>query len=341
VTLPPKVKIGPAAIDALINDPRDRPFVILMAIIGAMVPPFGIALFVPSVFRWWLALIYLNMVAFVFLDRFILMMHNTSHRPLFKRRWMNNIIPWYFGPFFGQTPESYFAHHIGMHHPENNLDADLSSTMPYQRDSALGFLHYYFRFLIRGLPDLARYLAAHDRKKLRTRLILGEVTWIAATVALLFYNWQATVCVLIFPLFAVRFLMMAGNWGQHAFVDERTPDVAYRNSIVVLDDRYNRRAFNDGYHIGHHIKATRHWTEMPADFEENKETYLREGAIVFKDISYFDVWWLLMFRRYKKLARYYHSLGETRPSDDEIIALLRDRARAIRPSQVEGSPVLG
>jgi fatty acid desaturase len=329
------------AIDALINDPRDRPFVILMTIIGVMVPPFGIAFFVPGVFRWWLAFVYLNMVAFVFLDRFILMMHNTSHRPLFRRRWMNNIIPWFLGPFFGQTPESYFAHHIGMHHPENNLDADLSSTMPYQRDSAPQFLLYYFRFLIRGLPDLARYLTEHDRKKLRTRMLLGEISWIVATVALMFYNWQATIVVLVFPLFAVRFLMMAGNWGQHAFVDEKTPEVAYRNSIVVLDDRYNRRAFNDGYHIGHHIKATRHWTEMPADFEQNRETYAREGAIVFKDISYFVVWWFLMLHQYKKLAHYYYPLGDTRPSDEEIIALLRERARAIRPLQEVGSPALG
>jgi hypothetical protein len=109
----------------------------------------------------------------------------------------------------------------------------------------------------------------------------------------------------------------------------------------VLDDRYNRRAFNDGYHIGHHIKATRHWTEMPADFEQNKETYFREGAIVFKDISYFDVWWLLMLRRYSKLASFYYPLGPTRPSEAEIIALLRERARAIRPQQAEGAAALG
>jgi hypothetical protein len=116
-----------------INDPRDRPFLALMAAISVTVPPFGMAFYVPGVFRWWLGLVYLTFIPVFFLDRFILMLHNTSHRPLFKKpwAWMNNYIPWVLGPFFGQTPETYFAHHIGMHHPENNLEADLSTTMPF------------------------------------------------------------------------------------------------------------------------------------------------------------------------------------------------------------------
>jgi hypothetical protein len=326
-----------------INDPRDRPFLVLMAAISVTVPPFGMAFYVPGVFRWWLGLVYLTFIPVFFLDRFILMLHNTSHRPLFKKpwAWMNNYIPWVLGPFFGQTPETYFAHHIGMHHPENNLEADLSTTMPYQRDNALHFLRYYFSFMAFGLPELTRYLGTHDRRKIRTRMLFGEIGWLLAVAAMLFVNWRATIVVLVLPVVIVRFLMMAGNWGQHAFIDARTPEVAYRNSIVVLDKRYNRRCFNDGYHIGHHIRATRHWTEMPADYEANRATYAREGAIVFRDISYFDVWWLLMMRRYKALARHYLALEGERPNEDAIIALLRERARAIPPTREVLAPPSG
>ena len=52
---------------------------------------------------------------------------------VFKNRKLNLYIPWLLGPFFGETPETYFVHHVGMHHVEENLEDDLSSTMPYKR----------------------------------------------------------------------------------------------------------------------------------------------------------------------------------------------------------------
>jgi len=314
-----------------INDARDRPFLILMAAISLTVPPFGIAFYIPGVFRWWLGLVYLTFIPVFFLDRFILMLHNTSHRPLFKKpwAWMNNYIPWVLGPFFGQTPETYFAHHVGMHHAENNLRDDLSSTMPFRRDNAFDFLRYFFHFMALGLPEIYTYLTVHDRRKIRGRMLVGEIAWMTAVVALLFLNWRATVVVLIFPVCIVRFLMMAGNWGQHSFIDPSSPEISYRNSIVVLDKRYNTRCFNDGYHIGHHIKATRHWTEMPGDFEANRKAYATERAIVFRDIGYFGVWWHLMLQNYRKLARHYVVHEGQSQSEEEIIALLRSRAARI------------
>ena len=305
----------------LINDPRDVPFVVLSLAASAIVLPFAAALYIPGVFRWWLAGAYLAVNMAGFLDRFILMLHNTSHRPLFKAkyRFLDSYIPWVLGPFFGETPNTYFAHHIGMHHPENNLSEDLSSTMGYQRDSLRGFLAYYGLFMTRGLRDLAKYLTAKKRPVLRVRMLRGEITFLVISAALLFVNWRATLVVFVIPLVVVRFLMMAGNWGQHAFVEAGTPEKPFSNSITCLDARYNRRCFNDGYHIGHHVKATRHWTEMPKDFEDNRAQYAREGAIVFKGIDFFGVWAFLMVRNYKGLAKRYVMLDDS-PRDEVAIA---------------------
>jgi len=77
------------------------------------------------------------------------------------------------------------------------------------------------------------------------------------------------------------------------------------------------------------VKANRHWSEMPADFENNRALYAREGAIVFEGIDFFAVWALLMFQRYASLARHYVVLDGARPSEEEIIALLRSRTRAL------------
>jgi hypothetical protein len=321
------------AVASLLHDPRDMPFLVLAATATVVVIPFAIALYIPGVFRWWLAVAYLLVNGLVFLDRFILMLHNTSHRTLFKPRYrlLNLYIPWVLGPFFGETPETFYSHHVGMHHFESNLPEDLSTTMPYERDRFTHFLHYYGVFMSRGIVDLGRYLTRKGRVKIRERMFLGELSFMLVAGLLLFVNWKATLVVFVGPMIAVRFLMLAGNWGQHAFVDAETPESSYRNSITSLGARYNRRCFNDGYHIGHHVKATRHWTEMPADFEANRKKYALERAIVFDEgIDHFMVWLLLMTKQYKVLARHYVTLDGERPSDEEIIALLRLRTRPIQ-----------
>jgi len=70
----------------------------------------------------------------------------------------------------------------------------------------------------------------------------------------------------------------------------------------------------------------RHWTEMPLDFERNRATYAREGALVFQGIDFFGVWLLLMLRRYRALAR---RCLVPAGSEEEIVSLLRARTQPV------------
>ena len=320
---------------SLINDPRDQPFVYLMIQCG-LVALVGLGLFaLPGAWVWYAAPLYWALWAFGVLDRFILMLHCTSHRTLFTRdrAWMNQLIPWAIGPFFGETPETYFAHHMGMHHPENNLPEDLSSTMKYQRDSLVGWLTYYVDFLFFGLARLVGYHKRKHNPKLFLRTILGEGSFLLVAGALCMVNWRASMAVFLIPLVIVRFLMMAGNWGQHAFVDAADPGNPYKNSITCINSRYNRRAFNDGYHIHHHVKARTHWTELPAEFRDNLETYAREDAIVFEGIDFFMVWAYLMLGQWKTLAKHFVRIpGAPERDEAAVIAFLQSRVAPIAPS---------
>jgi hypothetical protein len=309
-----------------IHDRRDVPFLTLIALTTATVLPTGIVLFVPGVFRWWLGAAHLAIVVY-FMGPFVLMLHNTSHRRLFRRpwAWMNQYIPWVLGPFFGESPETYFAHHVGMHHPENNLENDLSSTMHYQRDSVVDFLRYFLRFLFCVLYGLMRYFGRRGRRSLMIRTAVGELLFYVVVLGLLCVNWRATLCVFVLPFAITRFAMMAGNWAQHAFIDRAAPGNSYRNSITCINSTYNRRCFNDGYHIGHHLKQTRHWTEMPEDFLCNVAKYDEERALVFDGVDFFIVWAMLMGKRYDWLAKHYVQLGPTRLPDAEIVSLMKER----------------
>lgn len=315
----------------LINDPRDLPFVHLM-LQCALLAAGGVGLFFAGEWIWYLAPVYLLLWGFGLLDRFILMLHCTSHRILFKRQYaaLNPIIPWVLGPFFGETPETYFTHHMGMHHPENNLEDDLSSTMKYQRDRLTHWLAYFFDFLFVGLPKLALYQRRRGNSKLMRRMLMGEIGFWIAVAGLAYLNWQATLVVFAGPVLLVRALMYIGNWGQHAFVDGSDPGNAYRNSITCINTRYNARCFNDGYHIYHHVKPRAHWSELPGEFERNRTTYGKEDAIVFEGIDFFQVWLYLMLGRFDWLAsRFVQLPGAPERDRDEVIALLRSRVQAI------------
>jgi fatty acid desaturase len=321
---------------SLLNDKRDMAFIKLCGLIFVTIVPFAIYLCIPGNLNWWLVLIYYGFNFGVMAGSFILMLHLTSHRPLFKKeyKFLNNIIPWVIGPFFGETPESYFAHHLGMHHAEDNMPEDLSSTMKYQRDSFSDFMKYYSEFIIYGIFDLASYLKRKNRKKIRKNLLVGEISFWIFAIAFLFFNFKATLFVFVIPVFVVRFLMMAGNWGQHAFIDRNNPKNNYTNSINCINVRYNRTCFNDGYHIVHHLKPAMHWLELPGEFAKNLDKYALENSIIFQGIDFFQVWFFLMTKRYDILVEKMVIVNPVITSKKQAIAILQERTLRIEDYQV-------
>ena len=319
---------------SLIRDERDLPFVYLTLKITFTLIPLAVLLFWPGLpgAIWWVAAIlyqFLNNVTFK--GPYGLMMHCTSHRPWFKQQYafMNHYLPWVIGPFFGQTPETYYTHHVGMHHPENNMPEDESTTMPYQRDSLRGFAHYLGTFIFMGIYHLCSYFVRKRRKRLLYRSVRGELLFIAMCVGLCFINWPATLVVFILPFFTFRIIAMTGNWAQHAFIAEDEPDNAYKNSVTCINTKYNVKCWNDGYHISHHLQSTMHWTEHPAYFQETLNEYVANNAVVFDGIHFLHVFIYLMRNRYDLLAKHFVNLGDRFASDEEIIAFLRSRTGKI------------
>jgi fatty acid desaturase len=316
-----------------INDERDLPFIYLSLRLTFTVVLSGVLLFTPLLegWYWWALAIFHVVHGAYWIGPFMLMLHNTSHNKFFKQEYslLNYYIPIVVGLFFGQTPETYYSHHIGMHHAENNLEHDKSSTMAYQRDSLRGFLTYYFRFMVVGIKELAEYFVFRKKFNFLKMALRGETAFFVMVAVLGWFNWPATLLVFVFPLIGVRFGMMAGNWGQHAFIDARDPGNSYVNSITCINSVYNQRCFNDGYHIGHHVRPRLHWTEMPNDFRNSVEKYVEQGSIVFEKVDFFAVWFLLMTKQYRVLARHYVNIGNRFSSEEEVIAFLKERTRKL------------
>lgn len=314
-----------------LRDERDLIFIRRATWMALYVIASAIVLFwVPSSWVWPLGTAYVTMLFVRYMGRYILMLHATSHRPLFKRGFglLNEFIPMVLGPFFGQTPTSYKVHHIGMHHGEENLLGDLSTTMCYRRDSFLHWLHYWARFFFTGYVHLVNYFRHTGKKRLLRRFLTGELVWVGLVIGLSFVNWQATLIVLVIPLALIRILMMSGNWAQHAFVDMDDPANPYLASTTLINHRYNFNCYNDGYHVVHHVVPMLHWSEMPGHFEANFDTYAKHDALVFDGIGNNQtIWWCLMTKNYGRLADHLVRYPGDERTREEIIAMLKLRVR--------------
>ncbi len=316
-----------------IRDERDLPFIPLMFKITITLIPLAVLLYIPGLpaWAWWLAAAaYFVINNFVYKGPFGLMLHCTSHRPFFKKEydWMNKYIPWVLAPFFGNTPETYYAHHIGMHHAENNLEEDISSTMEYRRDSFREFLRYFGNFFFKGFFQLYSYHRERKRNWFLPRIVVGEYGFFLMCILLSLVNFPATLVVFILPLLIFRLITMMGNWTQHAFVDPDDPDNLYKSSITCINVKYNHKCWNDGYHISHHIRPSMHWTQHPKHFLDNLEEYRKNEAIVFDGLDFLPVFYNLMRKRYDVLAAHLVDLGNFE-NEEQAIAMLKKRTRFI------------
>lgn len=105
---------------------------------------------------------HLVLVYVFFIQRFILCLHYSEHKRLFKASSplvvAHAYLPYILCNFFGIPGGVYRLHHVVMHHLEDNMfPEDLSSTMPYQRDNFLHFLHYWAKFFFAIHVELPLY----------------------------------------------------------------------------------------------------------------------------------------------------------------------------------------
>lgn len=318
-----------------INDKRDFSFIHLLTKIHLTVVPVAIILYTPLLqgIWWWLLFIpYFVLSQLLLRGSFGLMLHNITHRRLFKKskaNWLNNHIIWVICPLFGHTPESYFAHHVGMHHVENNMPEDGSSTMRYQRDSVKDFFIYYLKFITLGVADTLRYLFIRKKKKYYIPFGVGEISYYIFCILMCFVNFKATLWIFLVPFVFSRLIMMLGNWTQHAFVDPEEPDNSYKSIYNCINTKYNHKCWNDGYHLMHHLKPGAHYTEMPKMFMKETENIAAQKSLVFADIHYLHLFFYLMTRRYDKMADNLVNVNNTFSSREEAIALLKKRTRKL------------
>ncbi|CAJ1419269.1 unnamed protein product [Effrenium voratum] len=322
----------------LLKDPRDAPMLHLMLNIAELVVPGVIMVFAVNLLgmagwvRHFVGVTYILSVFGLFLERFMLMMHFSSHRTIFQNDTLNALQVWLYAPFFGVPMGVYKIHHVIMHHIENNHELDASSTEQFQRDSWAHFFRYWARFVFGVWIELPLYCLQSKRWEMAKTLIVGLGGYICFLYVLATYvNFTATLYAFMIPYVIAMSALAFGNWSQHIFVNPEDSMSNFGLTYNCLDNGANKRTFNDGYHAIHHINARLHWSELPEYFLQNQDKHISGGALTFRGVDFFEVGVYTMTKQLNKLAPYYVHLGseETKPSLQEI----EDKLRKWRPKR--------
>jgi len=329
--------------ERVLNDPRDlRLFLTFVQV--TLWLTFSVAvqlLLLPRDSRalWWLAP-HLVTTWVVMGQRFILAMHYAAHRPLFSPKHLGrfaaaalNVFPQVvLSNFYGMPCGTYYVHHCIMHHQANNFfPYDISSTMPYQRDSPFHFVAYVINFMIHTMLYLPFYAFRKRRFDVGVAVAFCVAVYLAAFPLL-----YQTMPYFFITNFAISFVLgpfalMLGNYSQHIFVDPNNPQSNYGLACNHLNAPFNMLTFNDGYHITHHVSSITHWSEMPLHFIQHIDQYEKGGAILFKGIPFDDVTFNV-FAGEKGLRRLASKVIQITPehlSEDELVALFRKRLQPI------------
>jgi len=279
---------------------------------------------------------YVLVVLSLFFQRFILMLHFASHKPLFRSRFFDFFIQYIICPFFGLPSGVYRSHHVVMHHIENNVfPYDVSSTMQYQRNNIWHFICYWMRYTFAIWFQLPYYAWKRERYSLFFHMIGWFCVYWVWMYVLSRISPIATLWVFLIPFLLSSFFLMLGNWCQHIFIDPKRYSDSYALTYNLINSPMNKLTFNDGYHIIHHLHSTLHWSELPSYFVKNKEKFEKNSSLTFEGLEYNQVGIYMFLGWYELLAKHYVHLGspETKKSEQELVQLFKEWLVPIQPKE--------
>jgi fatty acid desaturase len=220
---------------------------------------------------------------------------------------------------------------------------DLSSTMPYQRNSWLGFLHYWARFSFGSWVELPYHCWRKNNLQLFVQACTCSILFFTVMITGFSIDAVGTLMVFAIPFVIVSFALMFGNWSQHIFVDPEVYEKGhakdettcnYSLTFNTMNHWENTLTFNDGFHIVHHRWATLHWSEMPQRFVDDLENHAKHDALVFQHAGPLDIGFAVMTGNWDYVTSRYVHYGQTdKPRSPEEIRV--ELERRLKPIEVE------
>lgn len=194
--------------------------------------------------------------------------HNTIHAPIFKKRIWNKIFQVVLSFTYGHSVSAFVSGHNFSHHKHTQSLKDRTRTTKLRfKWNLLNQLLFFFVVapgIVKDENDFAK-LMYKEKPKWFWQYVFELVLVISTKVILILLNPLAGICVLVIPHLYAVWGILGTNYWQHDGCDAMHP---YNHTRNFTNKWLNYFAFNNGYHSAHHDKANLHWSLLPAYHEK-------------------------------------------------------------------------
>jgi len=243
-------------------------FVVTLYFVAAITP----WLLWPNLNNWQTALLVILNCYLSFTCAIIV--HNTIHAPIFKKKGMNKFFQVVLSFTYGHSTSAYVPGHNFSHHKYTQTDKDaIRTTKARFKLNILNQLFFFFIMsgdILKGEIRFAQKMRK-ERPEWFRQYLLELVLVIGTKIALLIVNWKCALLFIVIPHQYAAWGIVSTNYFQHDGTDHDHP---YNHSRNFTGKGLNWILFNNGFHGAHHMKPNLHWSLLPAYHEEHLRPYI-------------------------------------------------------------------
>ncbi len=212
--------------------------------------------------------------------------HNHHHAPMFRSKWMNLGLDYWFSLLYGLPSCTFIWVHNQNHHVYNNkLGDDVTSTLKVgDKKSIWGLIQWFFVCM----PEFFQYIIEKFKSEYKKGntvyttykfLIPVFITYLVP-ITLLSINFNKTViCILLPQLLSLLFLSIL-NYVLHLDTQHDSKTHVARNFTGKIS---NFLFFNNGLHTVHHHEPSLHWSH----YKERHEKFENQIPEELKEKNFF------------------------------------------------------
>ncbi len=222
----------------------------------------------------WTVIIPLVVLTSLFSFFCAVIVHNTVHSPIFRKKSWNRGFQNILSLAYGYSVSAFVPGHNFSHHKETQTDKDTMRTT--RARFRWNFLNQFMFFFL-----VTKEIMVFEQmwvKKMYKEKPAWFRQWLIETIivnifkiGLTVINWQAALLFIWGPhLYGVWGIVGTNVW-QHDGCD---PDHPYNHTRSFTSPLLNYFAFNNGYHGVHHEKPGLHWSLLPEYHKKHIEPNL-------------------------------------------------------------------
>jgi fatty acid desaturase len=143
---------------------------------------------------------------------------------------------------------------------------------------------------------------------------LGMILYYGIVFVFFKINFMFALVYVLFPYIEACNYLSGINFIWHAFCEPGKPGNEYIESTTIINGFYN--VYNSDYHVVHHTNPMMQFTELPASYEKDRQSYIDNEATIFTGTHEYELLFWMMLKRYDLMVKHFVDLSGKSPLHD-------------------------